>query len=77
MNAKTQQLIDDLATDLKQDVARIEASPETTQHHYGDYGGLISTVANGNKAVANLIGHALIKAGANAIGVANAIKLFV
>ena len=77
MNAKTQQLIDGLAIDLKEDVARIEASPETTQHHYGDYGSIISSVAAGNRNVANLIGHALIKAGAHPLGVANAIKLFV
>ena len=77
MNAKTQQLIDDLATDLKADVARIEASPETTQHHYGNYGSLISAVAGGNAKLATLIGHALIKAGAHPLGVANAIKCFV
>lgn len=77
MNAKTEKLIADLATDLKEDVAKIEASPETTEHHYGNYGSLISAVAKGNVNLANLIGHALIKAGAHPLGVANAIKLFV
>ena len=77
MNPQVQQLIDDLALDLKEAVAQIEASLETTQHHYGDYGALISQLANGRKPVALVIGHALIKAGANPIGVANAIKLFV
>ena len=75
--AKRAELIDGLAEDLKEMIQKIEARPMTTQNHYGDYGSLISGLSKGNKVVAQIIGEACIKAGANATGVANAIKLFV
>ncbi len=70
-----EKLIEELAGDLKQDVQRIESSPETTQYHYGDYGALLSAVAK-DKATAGIIALALIKAGASRLGVAWALRLF-
>ncbi len=81
INAETENKLDaviaELAADLKDMVSKIESSPATTQNHYGCYGALISRVANGNKNIANVVALALIKAGANRVGVANAVKLFV
>lgn len=77
MNEKLQKLIDELANDLSPEVKRIESSLATTQNHYGDYGNIISRTAKGNKNIALVIGKALVKAGANSVGVANAIRLFV
>ncbi len=71
-------LVASLAADFKPQVIRIEASPETTQHHYADYGNLISQLAAGkNSQVAKVIALALTQAGANPVGVANGLKLFV
>jgi hypothetical protein len=75
--AKRQEFIDGLAEDLKETVQKIESKPATTQHHYGDYGALISQLALGNKILANILGEACIVAGANPVGVANGVKLFV
>ncbi len=74
--AKLDKLVNDLAADVKADVERIEAKPETTQHHYGDYGALLSTVSGGRKNVAFIVAKALIKAGAHPVGVQNGLKLF-
>ena len=74
--AKLDTLIKDLANDLREEVQRIEASPDTTQNHYANYGALISRLAAGNQNVAKLISLALVKAGANRLGVSNAVKLF-
>ncbi len=74
--AKLDQLIIDLAGDLKPEVDKIEASPMTTQNHYGNYGALLTTVSGGNQNTANLIALALIKAGANEQGVKSAMAVF-
>jgi hypothetical protein len=74
---KVSQLINDLAGDFKELVTTIEAKPETTQHHYGDYGGVISQFSHGKPGVAKIIAAALIKAGANADGVNNGLNLLV
>ena len=74
--AKLDQLIADLAGDLAPEVKKIEASPKTTQNHYGRYGALLSMFSNGNKNSANIIALALIKAGANEQGVKSALQVF-
>jgi len=74
---KQKQLIADLAIDLAPEMAQIEAKPETTQHHYADYGALLSRLAKGNRTVAMVLAHAFIKAGAHPVGVANGLKIFV
>ena len=71
--AKLDQLISDLAGDLKPEVDKIEASPKTTKDHYGRYGAILTTVSGGNR---NIIALALIKAGANENGVKSALAVF-
>ena len=77
MNEKQIQLINDLANDFKPVVREIESGIKTTQNNYGRYGGLIAQLSKGDKGVANIIALALIKAGANSLGVNNGLKLFV
>jgi hypothetical protein len=74
---KLNQLIYELSQDVAPEVQRIEASIETTQNHYGDYGALISQVSGGKPAVAKIIAAALIKAGANQAGVTNGLNTLV
>ena len=71
---KLKQLITDLAGDLKSEVAKIEAKLATTRHHYGDYMAFLSAVAR-DKATAKIISLALVEAGANAQGVADAMRV--
>ena len=68
-------LIDDLAGDLKELVTEIEASPKTTQNHYGRYMSVIAESAQGDRAAGRVIAMALIKAGANQPGVSSAFSL--
>ena len=77
INEKQIQLINDLANDFKPVVREIESGIKTTQNNYGRYGGLIAQLSKGDKGVANIIALALIKAGANSLGVNNGLKLFV
>jgi len=74
---KVSTLINGLAEDLAPLVKDIEARIETTQHHYGDYGAVISQFSKGKAGVAKIIAAALIKAGANATGVTNGLNLLV
>lgn len=75
MNDKLTQLINSLADDVKPEVQRIETKLATTQNHYGDYMTLISTASNGNRQIGKVLSLALVKAGANAQGVASALKV--
>ena len=68
-------MIDDLAGDLKEIVTEIEASPKTTQNHYGRYMSVITMTAKGNKGMGQVIAMALIKAGASPPGVKSALSL--
>lgn len=68
-------LINELAADLKPMVSKIEAGIKTTQNNYGRYGGLLAQLAHGNKLNAKVIGIALVRAGANAQGVADGLKM--
>ena len=72
--AKLKQLITDLADDLKPEVVKIEAKLATTQHHYGNYMAFISAIAR-DKSTATIIAAALVEAGANAQGVASAMRV--
>lgn len=64
-------LINGLAEDLKPEVENIEAMPETTRNHYGQYMRLV-TLVPGKEAI---IATALIKAGANVQGVRDALYI--
>jgi hypothetical protein len=76
---KLEQVIDDLAQDpdMKQLVLNIEARPETTQHHYGDYGAALCALSNGSKITAWVLAQVFKRLGANPVGVDNGFKLFV
>lgn len=74
---KLDKFISALASAFTDEVKCIEAKPETTQYHYGDYGGLINTLSSGKSDTAKIIAAALIKAGANATGVTNGLNLLV
>ena len=77
LNAVQQKFVDDFAADpdIKQMVQDIEAKPATTQNHYGDYGAALSRLSQGRTIVAQLLALAFVKAGGNATGIANGLKL--
>lgn len=74
---KVTELINGLAEDFAPLVKDTEEKPETTQHHYGDYGAIISQYSKGKAGIAKIIASALIKAGANADGVNNGLHCLV
>jgi hypothetical protein len=76
LNPVQQKFIDEFATDpdIVGLVQRIEAKPATTRNHYGDYGAALSNLSGGRKGVAQLLGRAFVKAGANAQGVSDALN---
>jgi hypothetical protein len=74
LSPELEKLIAELAEDFAPMVKEIEGSLKTTQNHYGRYMALISGLAKGNRGHAKLFAHALIKAGANAQGVASAMQ---
>jgi len=77
LNPTQQKFVDDFAADpeIQQLVKDIEAKPATTRNHYGDYGAALSTLSGGRKIVAQLLGLAFVKAGANVQGVSDALTL--
>jgi hypothetical protein len=58
---------------LKARVEDIEASIATTQNHYGDYMGLLMKFAD-DAGQRKVLAHALVLAGANKQGVADALR---
>ena len=70
---KLDAVINELANDLRDTVTRIEASPDTTKGHYGDYLAIISFAPNSISAAMSAL--ALIHAGANRDGVLSAMKI--
>lgn len=77
LTPKQKKLIEELAADVKPLVDDIESRPETTQNHYGDYGGALSRLSKGDKGLANVFAVAMMKAGGNKIGIQNGLKHFV
>ena len=77
LSPKQQQFVTECAADFKPLVTKIESGIATTQNHYGKYGAVISQLSKGNKNAADLIAIALVEAGANRLGVAYGLKLFV
>lgn len=67
------ELVQQIADTFKDYVAETEASIPTTRNHYGDYMGLMLRFADdaGQRAI---LAKALVKAGANKQGVADALK---
>ncbi len=74
MSTKAQEIIDNLAAELREGVAEIEASVPTTRGHYGTYMGLFSQFAD-DIGQARVLAAALIKAGANEQGVNDALRV--
>jgi hypothetical protein len=74
-NKYDEQVLKDLADDLRGLVSEIESSVKTTQNHYGRYMGIIQQVAKGDKVAATIIAEALVIAGANKKGVRDAMRV--
>ena len=72
--AKVEVLIADLADDFRPVVQSIEKKIPTTRGHYGSYLSFYG-FAKGNRAMGQVILTALIAAGANRQGAADAFKL--
>lgn len=74
-----QQFVDAFAADpdIQKIVKDIEAKMATTRNHYGDYGAALSQLSQGRRNVAQLLGLAFIKAGANQTGVMDALRVMV
>ena len=77
--AKLEELIAEFAkdSDIQKLVTQIEAKPETTQHHYGDYGAAIAHISKGSKTAAYVIKEAMKRCGGNSQGIDNGFSLFV
>lgn len=74
--AKLDAIIQDLANDLRPVVAKIEADKlPTTRKHYGRYLALFSQLAHGDARMGKIICSALIVAGGNFQGVADAYRI--
>lgn len=71
---KLNQLINDLASDMKDAVTKIESGFKTTQNNYGNYMQLLSTLAK-DKQTAQIMAMAMIRAGANRQGVSSALQV--
>ncbi len=71
---RLQEIVTDLAGDLRDRVKEIERGLKTTQDHYGEYLAIIVGVG-GDDTTHKLIALALIEAGANRNGVRSAIRL--
>ena len=74
-----EKFVNDFAADpdIQKMVKDIEAKLATTRNHYGDYGAALSQLSQGRKAVAQLLGLAFIKAGANRQGVLDALNVLI
>lgn len=72
---KQNQFINNLAEEFKTTVEKIEKSIPETRNHYGKYMGIISFFSAGNKFKAQVISLALIKAGANELGIMDALHV--
>lgn len=72
--SKLDDIIDKLAEDLREGVAEIEASVPTTRGHYATYMAMFSRFAD-DLGQARVLAMALKKAGANAQGVDDALRV--
>lgn len=75
MTEQTQKLIDDVANELRPIVVVIEASPQSTQFHYGRYLEILIATAKGDSTRGKAVALALMKAGANKLGVLSAYRI--
>ena len=69
-------LVMSLAEDFAPFVSKVESGTSTTKNNYGAYGAMISKLSKGDRKLALIFAYALKIAGANAIGVSDAIDAF-
>ena len=69
-------LVMDLAEDFAPFVSKIENGTATTKNNYGAYGAMLSKLSKGDRKLALIFAYALKIAGANAVGVSDAIDAF-
>lgn len=74
MDPKLDKAIDELADSMREDVAMLEKFPQVTQNHYDKYLTFL-TAAQVNSDNRLMIAAALIRAGANRVGVVAALKI--
>lgn len=70
---KYNEIINGVVSEVKPVVDAIEARPMTTQNHYGDYMGFLSRFDNDQSRMVMSV--ALLRAGGNAQGIIDAVKL--
>ena len=76
MNETQRLLVMSLAEDFAPFVSKIENGTATTKNNYGAYGAILSKLSKGDRKLALIFAYALKIAGANAVGVSNAIDAF-
>lgn len=74
MTERSEKINQEIADALKEWVAGVEAGVATTRNHYGDYMGMIMRFAD-DAGQRGVMAHALIAAGANEQGVADALRV--
>lgn len=74
MSVRSDEAVRDVAEGLRDYVTGVEASIATTRNHYGDYMGLFSRFTE-DVGQAQVLAKALVLAGANRQGVADALRV--
>jgi len=72
------ELILELAEELAPFVRDVESGkiPKTTRNSYGAYGQMLTRLSKGKRRGAIILSYALLKAGANAQGISDALQVF-
>ncbi len=76
LNETQRELVMDLAEDFAPFVSKVESGMATTKNNYGAYGAMLSKLSKGDRKLALIFAYALKIAGANAIGISDAIDAF-
>ena len=74
MSARSDEAVREVADGLREYVAGVEASIATTRNHYGDYMAMFSRFTD-DVGQARVLAKALVLAGANEQGVADALRV--
>lgn len=74
MTERSEQIIQEVADSLRAWVAGVESGIATTRNHYGDYMGMMLKFAD-DAGQRRVLAKALIAAGANEQGVADALRV--
>jgi len=76
LNETQKLLVMSLAEDFAPYVSKVENGTATTKNNYGAYGAMLSKLSKGDRKLALIFAYALKIAGANVVGVSNAIDAF-